>query len=356
MDLPLVAPVRPMLATAVAHVPDPLDGYIVEPKWDGFRVLVFRPGDDVVLQSRSGKDLSRYFPEILDAVRDVLPDRVVLDGEIVVAIDGRLEFDVLSQRVHPAASRVARLADETPATLVLFDLLALGDDDLTARPWADRRAVLESLALDDPRIHRTPVTDDLATARRWFEVFEGAGLDGVIVKGVDSAYAPGGRTMLKVKHERTADVVVAGYRLHKDSEASEPLVGSLLLGLYDDGGHLVFVGGASAFSRDRRAELAVELAPLAGVSGHPWSADGDGHGPTGASRWSAGKEPRVVLLAPERVAEVAYDHMEGRRFRHTVQMRRWRPDREVRSCGFDQLEEPASYDLSAVLPGAPGVG
>ncbi|GAA1736759.1 ATP-dependent DNA ligase [Isoptericola hypogeus] len=392
MTLPLEPPVLPMLARSVAGVPDQTDdgaGWVYEPKWDGFRALVFRDGDDVRLDSRNGRPMQRYFPEVVDAVRAALPERCVVDGEIVLARPGdgvgaaHLDFDALGQRIHPADSRVRMLAAETPASLVVFDLLALGDDDLTARPLAERLEALDRLGLAGPQVHATPRTTDPAVAREWFDAFEGAGLDGVVAKPADGPYQPNKRAMLKIKHARTADVVLAGFRLHKTSTPERPLIGSLLLGLYrdgdDDGAHeggdggvgpeLQFVGVAASFPAARRATLHDELAPLAVEPGtpeaaeHPWAdwqdpavADGSAgeRRPGAQSRWSAGKDLSFTPLRIERVLEVGYDHMEGARFRHTAQFKRWRPDREPASCTYDQLVEPVGYDLAALLPGAPG--
>ncbi|GII99016.1 ATP-dependent DNA ligase [Sediminihabitans luteus] len=357
MDLPVLPPIAPMLAKAVPGIPaadSRPGGFVYEPKWDGFRCVVFRDGDEVLLASRSGKPLDRYFPDVVDAVRDALPQRCVVDGEIVVAQGARLEFELLQQRVHPAASRVARLAAETPAALVVFDVLALGDDDVSGQPLERRHDALDALALRGPLVFTTPRTRDAAVAQQWFESFEGAGLDGVVAKPLDLPYQPGKRSMLKIKHERTADVVLAGYRPHKDSTPDEPRVGSLLLGLHDAHGQLRFVGAASSFTAVRRAQLAAELAPGVVVEDHPWI-DQDGEQVPGApSRWTGSKDTSFVALRPERVLEVAYDHMEGPRFRHTVQMRRWREDREPESCTYEQLDEPVSYDLAELLPGAPG--
>ncbi len=370
MDLPVLPPTLPMLAKSVSGVPDPdtvEGGLVFEPKWDGFRAIVYRDGDEVRLDSRSAKPMERYFPDVVAAVLDALPARCVVDGEIVLAQGGRLDFEALQQRIHPAASRVARLAEETPASLVVFDLLALGDDDVTAEPLSRRQERLEGLGLDGPHVHLTPRTTDRAVAQEWFAVFEGAGLDGVVAKPLAAPYQPNKRAMLKVKHERTADVVLAGYRLHKTSTPEEPLVGSLLLGLYDDAGSLQFVGVAASFPRARRAELVSELAPLVldpddpdgrDAGEHPWAgweSPGTGRMPGAQSRWSGTKDLSFVPLRIEKVLEVAYDHMEGSRFRHTVQLRRWRTDREPSSCTYDQLEEPVSYRLDELLPGAPGV-
>lgn len=359
-------PVKPMLAKSVAGIPDPAKhgGLSFEPKWDGFRCLVFRDGDEVELASRNTKPLTRYFPEIVEAVRTQLPERCVLDGELFVAqVDEhgreRLQFEVLQERIHPAASRVDKLAVETPARFVAFDLLALGEESLMDRPLSERRAALEdALAhLDDTGpCHLSRTTTDPAEAEAWFTQFEGAGLDGVVAKPLGSAYEPNKRTMLKIKHARTADVVVAGYREHKTSTPEAPLLGSLLLGLYDDAGELQHIGVSASFTAARRAELIEELAPLVCEIGeHPWGrwqeflVANPGRVPGTQSRWSQGKDLSFVPLRPERVLEVGYDHMEGRRFRHTAQFKRWRPDRDPESCRYDQLEEVVSYDLSRVV-------
>lgn len=345
-------PVLPMLAKAVASIPADMQ---YEAKWDGFRAIVFRDGDEVELGSRTGKTLTRYFPELVTAVRERLPRRCVVDGEIVIAREGHLDFDALTERIHPADSRVRTLAERTPASLVVFDLLALGDESLMTAPLTERRERLErELPGVTAPVHLAPATTDIEVARRWFEEYEGAGLDGVIAKPLTVRYRPDERAMFKVKHERTADVVVAGYRLHK----SGPVVGSLLLGLYDDRGTLQHVGVSAAFTMKRRAELVEELEPLRldDVSGHPWAAwsEESAHEtarlPGAPSRWSGRKDLSWVPLAPERVAEVAYDHMEnGQRFRHTARFRRWRPDRTPESCTYAQLEEPVRYDLAEIL-------
>ncbi|WP_030378688.1 MULTISPECIES: ATP-dependent DNA ligase [unclassified Streptomyces] len=355
MDLPVMPPVLPMLAKSVARIPPDMS---YEAKWDGFRAIVFRDGAEVELGSRNGKPLTRYFPELVDALRERLPERCVMDGEIVVAREGRLDFDALSERIHPAASRVRTLAERTPTSFVAFDLLALDDEALLSAPLTDRRALLErALAGVSAPVHLAPATRDRAEAERWFEQFEGAGLDGVVAKPLTLRYRPDERAMFKIKHERTADVVVAGYRLHK----SGPVVGSLLLGLYDEQGMLQHVGVCAAFTMKRRAELVEELEPLRmeDVAGHPWAAWGDeaAHAaarlPGAPSRWSGKKDLSWVPVRPERVAEVAYDHMEnGVRFRHTARFRRWRVDRDAASCTFGQLEEPVRYDLAEVLGGA----
>jgi ATP-dependent DNA ligase len=355
-----------MLAKSVSGVPGPdkvPGGLAYEPKWDGFRCIVFRDADEVVLGSRNEKPLTRYFPELVHAVRANLPPRCVVDAEIVVAVDGRLQFERLQDRIHPADSRVRMLAETTPATLVVFDLLALGDEALLDQPYSRRRELLDdALGAARAPVFVTPVTRDHGQALDWFRAFEGAGLDGIVCKPLAGPYEPDRRAMLKVKHDRTADCVVAGYRLHKTSTPQRPLLGSLLLGLYDDEGGLAHVGVSASFSAGRRAELFDELQPLtAGVEDHPWAqwqewAQAEpglsaGRRPGNVSRWNAGKDLTFVALRPERVVEVAYDHMEGTRFRHTAQFRRWRPDRDPRSCTFEQLEEPVSYDLAAILPG-----
>jgi ATP-dependent DNA ligase len=369
MDLPVMPPVQPMLAKSVKGIPDPAKfegGLSFEPKWDGFRAIVFRDGDEVEITSRNTKPLTRYFPEVVAAIRDQLPERCVLDGELFVAVappDGqsRLEFEVLQERIHPAASRISLLAEKTPASFVAFDALALGDDDLTALPFSERRARLEAalgdLELDGltGRVHLTRTTLDPVEAEGWFEQFEGAGLDGVVAKPMAAPYQQNARTMLKIKHARTADVVLAGYRPHKNSTPERPLLGSMLLGLYDDG-KLQHIGVAASFTEARRAELMDELRPLeCDLADHPWGewaewaiANPD-RVPGTQSRWSAGKDLSFTPLRPERVLEVGYEHMEGRRFRHTAQFKRWRPDRDPESCGYEQLEEPVSYDLTRVL-------
>ncbi|MGW5330218.1 ATP-dependent DNA ligase [Streptomyces sp. NPDC004014] len=352
MDLPVMPPVKPMLAKPVARIPP---GMHYEAKWDGFRAIVFRDGDEVELGSRTGKPLTRYFPELVAALRERVPERCVLDGEIVIAREGRLDFDALTERIHPAQSRVRTLAERTPASFVAFDLLALDDRPLLDVPLTDRRAVLDgALAGVAAPVHLAPATTDTELAGRWFEQFEGAGLDGIVAKPLGLRYLQDQRAMFKIKHERTADVVVAGYRLHK----SGPVVGSLLLGLYDDRGALQHVGVSAAFPMKRRAELIEELQPLRmdDAAGHPWAAWGEveAHGtarlPGAPSRWSGKKDLSWVPLRPERVAEVAYDHMEnGARFRHTARFRRWRPDRAPESCTYAQLEEPVRYDLAEIL-------
>ena len=350
MQLPVMPPVQPMLAKSVADVPDG-PGFLYEPKWDGFRCVVFRDGDEVELGSRNEKPLTRYFPDVVEAVKAQLPPRCVVDGEIVIAAGKGLDFEALLQRIHPAASRVKMLAETTPASFVAFDLLALGDQSLMELPQSERRARLEeALSSSAPPVHLTPATDDVALARDWFTLFEGAGLDGVVAKPVGLPYSPDKRVMLKIKHARTADCVVGGYRLHK----SGPVVGSLVLGLYDDDGALQHVGVAASFPMTRRAELIDELAPylLPGGGDHPWLGEGmSERAPTSSagSRWTQGKDMSFVPLRPELVVEVAYDHMEGARFRHTAQFRHFRPDRDPRSCTYAQLERPVRFDLGTVL-------
>ncbi|MCK1799099.1 ATP-dependent DNA ligase [Streptomyces sp. XM4193] len=354
MDLPVMPPLKPMLARAAARIPP---GMHYEAKWDGFRALVFRDGDEVELTSRSTKSLTRYFPELLDALRRSLPPRCVVDGEIVIVRGDRLDFDALLERIHPADSRVRRLAAETPAAFVAFDLLALEDRSLMEAPLAERRRLLaEALEGVDGPVRLAPATDDPEVARQWFERFEGAGLDGIVAKRPDLPYGPDQRLMVKVKHERTADCVLAGLRHHK----SGPVVGSLLLGLYDESGVLQHVGVCASFPMRRREELMTELAPLRTDSAdHPWGAwqDEAAHEhsrmPGGPSRWTGKKDLSWVPLRPERVVEVAYDHMQGDRFRHTTRFRRWRPDREPHQCTYAQLEEPVRYDLAEALGGRP---
>ncbi|HYP72730.1 MAG TPA: ATP-dependent DNA ligase [Microbacterium sp.] len=351
----------PMLAKAVADIPDPAKhpgGLGFEPKWDGFRAIIAYDGtgpDGVVIGSRGAKPLTRYFPELVAAFAELLPGPCLLDGEIVVATaapgaSARLSWEALSQRIHPADSRVQLLSRETPAQFIAFDLLARGERDLQSEPFARRRAELEDLLAGIPRpvhatahrpLHLTRTTTDRDLAQHWLTLFEGAGLDGVVAKPLDQPYAPGKRTMLKIKHVRTADVVALGYRIHKSGVG----VGSLLVGLYDERG-LHQVGGVSAFSDARRLALIDELAPLVEVDAEGEAVRGEGE----RSRFTAaGKDTGFVRLRPERVLEVRYDQLEGRRFRHTVQFERWRPDRDAASCTFDQLETVAAYDLADVL-------
>jgi ATP-dependent DNA ligase len=359
MRLPVMPPVQPMLAKATGDIPA---GWFYEPKWDGFRSVVFRDGDEVEIGSRNERPMTRYFPEVAEAIRASLPERCVVDGEIVVPGEKALDFWALQQRLHPAASRVSMLAEATPASFIAFDLLALGDDDFTQRPFHERRAALETaLAGASPPVHLTPVTRDRELAAQWFELFEGAGLDGLIAKRPDSTYQPNKRVMVKIKHVRTADCVVAGYRVHKSGPGA---IGSLLLGLYRDeaappaewgpiSSGLAPVGVTAAFPMARRRELFDELQPLVtDFEGHPWHWAGgmDLRGGPG-SRWNPDKDLSFVPLRPERVVEVRYDHMEGSRFRHPPQFVRWRPDREPESCGYAQLEVPVRFDLADVLRG-----
>jgi len=338
-----------MLARLVPTIPD---SGSYEPKWDGFRSIVFRDGDEVEIGSRNGRPMTRFFPEIVAAVRHELPPRCVVDGEIVLATGHGLDFEALQLRLHPAASRVALLADRTPASFIAFDLLALGDDDLTGAPFRRRRELLADV-LRDARapVHLTPATTDRALALRWFELFEGAGLDGVVTKPLDGGYEPDKRVMFKTKHQRTADCVVAGYRVH----ASGPdAIGSLLLGLYAADGSLSSVGVVGAFPLAERRRLFDELQPLVTTfGGHPWNWTGPIEPRRGydRSRWNADKSLTFTPLRPERVVEVRYDHMEGSRFRHTAQFVRWRPDRTPDSCTFDQLDRPVTVDLNEIVPG-----
>ena len=353
MNLPVMPPVAPMLAKLVDRIPEGDLAY--EPKWDGFRSIVFKDGDEVEIGSRNSRPMTRYFPELVEAASANLPDRCVLDGEIVVLDpDGRrLQFEALQQRIHPAASRVRLLAQQTPAHFIAFDAIALDDTDLTGRPFSERRRALEkALAQANPPFHLTPITHDASVAEQWFEQFEGAGLDGVIAKPLDGPYEPDKRTMFKIKHVRTADCVLAGYRVHKSTSEA---IGSLLLGLYDAHGQLANVGVVGAFPMERRRELFAELQPLVTTfDEHPWAWAKEMAGTrtprhSESSRWSAGKDLSFIPLRPERVLEVRYDHMEGPRFRHTTQFVRWRPDRDPRSCTYEQLEEPVSFDLPEIL-------
>jgi ATP-dependent DNA ligase len=352
MDLPINPPVKPMLAKPVAEIPP---GQIYEPKWDGFRSIIFRDGAEIEIGSRNERPMTRYFPEVVEAVLANFPDRAVIDGEVIVADTERntLDFEALQQRIHPAASRVKLLATQTPASFVAFDLLAIGDLNVMDRPFAERRAMLEEALKDaKPPIHVTPATDDLETARRWFAEFEGAGLDGLIAKSRDVRYEPDKRVMAKIKHKRTADCVVAGYRLHKTGENR---IGSLLLGLYDERDVLVSVGVIGSFPIAVREELFQEMQPLVTTfEGHPWDWAAHMQGErtprrNEVSRWNNGKDLSFIPLRPERVVEVRYDYMEGPRFRHTAQFERWRPDRDPRSCTFEQLDRPVQFNLAEVL-------
>ena len=350
-----------MLAKLTAAIPEG-DGWLYEPKWDGFRCVVFRDGDEVELASRNERPFTRYFPELLGPMLECLPQRCVIDGEIVVP-DGNgsgLDFDALLQRIHPAASRVKRLAAETPASFVAFDLLALGDDSMMDRPLSERLAALGSAVRATPPIYLTPSTTDPMVARDWFKRFEGAGLDGVIAKRLDLPYTPDKRVMIKVKHERTAECAVAGYRIHKDGQG----VGSLLLGLWDDSGRLHHVGVAAGFSVVARRELLAELAPLLddALEGHPWRdwaewmRTDEARMPGAGSRWNAGKDLSWTPLRVERVAEVTFGQLQSGRFRHGVKLVRWRPDRTPESCTYAQLDvaEPVAFDaLVGVSPPSP---
>ena len=352
MKLPVMPPVSPMLAKPVRSIPP---GASYEPKWDGFRTICFRDRDEVELGSRNERPMTRYFPELVAAITAELPERCVIDGEIVIGTEHGLDFEALQLRLHPAASRVRMLAEQTPASLIAFDLLAFGDDDFTGLPFSERRAALvDALAGSGPSIHVTPATTDLAIAQRWFGEFEGAGLDGLIAKPLKITYQPDKRVMFKIKHERTADCVVAGYRVHKSGNDA---IGSLLLGLYKDDGTLASVGVIGAFPMTERRRLFSELQPIVTTfDGHPWNWAAHMVGErtprrNEGSRWNAGKDLSFVPLRPERVVEVRYDHMEGERFRHTAQFNRWRPDRDPHSCTYTQLEQPVTFSLGDIVPG-----
>ncbi|MFT4086428.1 MAG: ATP-dependent DNA ligase [Gordonia sp. (in: high G+C Gram-positive bacteria)] len=353
MELPVNPPVDPMLAKAVAAVPDQPevgDAWSYEPKWDGFRALIFRDGDEVVISSRGGKDLGRYFPEIVAAALEELPEKAVVDGEIGVSTSStgggtssrRLDWDSLSQRIHPAASRIAKLSEETPAIFIGFDALALGDRDLTTETFDVRRdGLLQAIVPggSDGRLFVSRVTRDAEQAREWFTAFEGAGLDGVVGKKLDGRYVPGKREMVKIKHKRTADCVAIGYRVHKSGSG----LGSMLLGLYGDEGELRMVGGSSAFTDAKRVELQGLFEPM--------RLDPDKAAPGEVNRWRSSATGEWIPIRRELVVEVAYDQMEKGRFRHTVKFLRWRPDRDPSSCTYDQLEVPLTYDLHDVLEG-----
>ena len=349
-------PILPMLAKRVDEIP-PQGGWIYEPKWDRFRTLVFRNGDEILLQSRDEKSLNRYFPEMLEPLRAQLPEHCVLDGELVIAQGGRLDFDALQLRLHPAASRVRMLSGQTPASIVFFDVLALGTRDLRNAPFATRRAELEKLlAGAQPPLHLTPATRDRKTAERWFRSFEGAGLDGVVAKAENLVYQPDKRVMLKIKHDRDCDCVVAGFRWYKEAEERE--VGSLLLGLYDNAGILQHVGVCASFAAAQRQELTEQLAPYRkhALAGHPWrdwadaSANDDAHRmPGGQSRWSHGKDLSWEPLRPELVVEVAYEHMQDGRFRHMAHFRRWRADKRPADCTYAQLVVVPPQELATIF-------
>ena len=354
MDLPVLPPIKPMLAKLARTMPD-TDGLLFEPKWDGFRCIVFRDGDELALTSRNQKPFNRYFPELLPGLRAALPERAVVDGEIVVPdANGRgLDFDALQQRIHPAASRVNMLADTTPASFVAFDLLALEDRDLMDTRFAERRALLASHLIPNEQVHLTPATTDISIAKRWFVRFEGAGLDGVVAKPLDGPYTPNKRTLIKVKHQRSADCVVAGYRIHKDGEG----VGSLLLGLYDDDGHLHHVGVCSSFSAAFRRELIAELEPytIDALAEHPWrewaatQSATSPRRPGNFSRWNVGKDLSFVPVRIERVVQVRFGQLENGRFRHGVTFDRWRDDRLAESCRYDQLDVATPVAFESLL-------
>jgi ATP-dependent DNA ligase len=358
MHLPVNPPILPMLAKRVGELP-PGEAWIFEPKWDGFRALVFRDGDEIFIQSRDEKPLNRYFPELIDPLKAQLPDRCVLDGEIVIARNGGLDFEALQLRLHPAASRVKMLAGQIPASIVFFDLLCENDRDLRNTPFGERRARLESLVSGAlPPLHLTPATRDRDTAADWFRRFEGAGLDGVVAKLDAGIYEPNKRVMLKVKHERDCDCVVAGFRWHKRGERTA--VGSLLLGLYDRGGNLEHVGVCASFTDAKRRDLVKFIEPFRAnaLDGHPWrewaeqqpATEAEPHRRPGMeSRWSQGKDLSWEPLRPELVVEVAYDHMQGSRFRHTAQFRRWRDDKRPDECTFAQLEVVPPHELAAIF-------
>ena len=357
MRLPVNPPVLPMLAKSVAELPAG-EGWLFEPKWDGFRALVFRDGDEVFIQSRDEKPLGRYYPELIEPLLAQLPPRCALDGEIVIARGGALDFEALQLRLHPAMSRVKKLAQEMPASMVFFDLLCEGDRDLRTAPLSERRQALEqALARATPPLHLTPATRDRAIAADWFRRFEGAGLDGVMAKLESGVYEPNKRVMLKVKHERECDCVVAGFRWHKNGPGAA--VGSLLLGLYDDAGSLQHVGVCASFTDAKRKQLVEFLTPyrLSSLKGHPWedwammeSVDAAGQRrPGGTSRWSQGKDLSWEPLRPDLVVQVAYDHMQGNRFRHTAQFRRWRADKRPSDCTFEQLEVVPPHELATIF-------
>ena len=357
MRLPFAPPVAPMLSSSADALPAG-DGWQFEPKWDGFRTLVFRDGDEILLQSRDEKPMNRYFPELIAPLARALPERAVVDGEVVIVGPHGLDFEALLLRIHPAASRVKLLAAESPASFVAWDLLGVDDRDLREAPLAERRAQLERALKIVPEVRLSPVTRDRALADDWFRRFEGAGLDGVMAKRLDAPYRPGERTMIKVKHQRTADCVVAGFRWHKQGAGT--MIGSLLLGLYDDEGTLHHVGVTAAFSNAVRKQLVSELAPLRqnALDNHPWrdwadaqqEASAQGQRLPGAtSRWNRGKDLSWEPLRPERVCEVAYDHMQGSRFRHAAHFVRWRPDKRPQDCRYDQLEVTPAYELERVF-------
>jgi ATP-dependent DNA ligase len=354
MDLPVMPPIQPMLAKLARAIPS-TPGLLFEPKWDGFRCIVFRDGDELELSSRNQRPFNRYFPELIEPLKGALPRRCVVDGEIVVPdVDGNgLDFDALQQRIHPAASRVKLLSEQTPSAFVAFDLLAVDHTDLMNTPFAERRALLEQHLTPNASVHLTPCTTDPEIAERWFTRFEGAGLDGVMAKPLDGVYTPDKRTLVKVKHERTADCAVAGFRIHKDGEG----VGSLLLGLYDDAGRLNHVGVCAGFSAKFRRELLDEMQPLTGhaLDDHPWrewaelQAHSEQRMPGGFSRWNVNKDLSFVPVRVERVVEVTFGQLESGRFRHGVQFVRWRPDRTPESCRYEQLEVASPVRFEQLL-------
>jgi ATP-dependent DNA ligase len=353
-QFPIEPPIEPMLAKLTPELPAG-GGFLYEPKWDGFRAIVFRGESDLYIQSRDLRPLDRYFPELHEALLSALPPGMIVDGEIVIAGPNGLDFDALQLRLHPAASRVEKLSKALPSSYVAFDLLAVDGNDIRALPLQARRSRLErALAASSPPLFLTPVTRDRAVAVEWLERFEGAGLDGVIAKPEDGAYESGKRTMIKVKHARTADCVIAGFRWHKSGKDA---IGSLLLGLYDDKGRLHHVGVTSAFTMQMRRQLVQELEPLRkdALKDHPWRewADAAAHGttrmPGGQSRWSAGKDLSWEPLRIERVCEVKYEHMQGDRFRHGAVFLRWRPDKRPQDCRYDQLEVTPPYELEKVF-------
>jgi ATP-dependent DNA ligase len=355
VNLPFSPPLLPMLAKRIDDLPTG-EGFLFEPKWDGFRTLIFRDGDELFIQSRDEKPLNRYFPEVEEALKAQLPPRCVLDGELVIARNEGLDFEALQMRIHPAASRVKMLAKEIPTSVVFWDLLALDDEDLRSLPLQERRARLEKLKFIPP-LHITPATTDRATAADWFNRFEGAGLDGVMAKPIIGAYEPNKRSMFKVKHKRTCECVVAGFRWHKNGNQTH--VGSLLLGLYDKEGKLHHVGVTASFTEKKRRELVAELEPYRkdALENHPWRewggldshADGAQRMPGAKSRWSTGKTLEWEPLRPELVVEVEYDHMQGSRFRHTAQFQRFRVDKKPSDCDYEQLETTAPYELKQIF-------
>lgn len=341
--LPFSPPLAPMLSKGKDEIPRG-EGWVYEPKWDGFRVIAFQsPGQETYLCSRNGQPLQRYFPELLPMLQEALPEECVVDGEIIIATDRGLDFDLLQMRLHPAASRVKKLAGETPASVVLFDMLAEGQSDLRGEPFSARRAALSAAIRDHPSIHLTPQTTDPDEAASWFVKYEGAGCDGVVAKQVGQVYAPGKRTMIKIKHERTVDVVVGGYRESKDGAVGTG-IGSLLLGLYDEAGIFHFVGHTSSFSAEKRREVFQQLQPLVEDSGF-----GEGRTPGGPSRWSAGKDLNWTSVRPELVCEVAFERLQAQRFRHASRFLRWRTDKDPVECDFAQLEPPENFDLEQIF-------